>query len=81
MYQVPPFNEQPSVQAITSDIAVLLNDWIEEAKRPQSSTARRELPVGRIDVAVGQYLSELDASNVDTKVVYEGIKRELRRNW
>ncbi|KAL4070880.1 nucleoporin, partial [Scleroderma citrinum] len=83
MYEshVPPFNEQKSVQAISSDIAVLLNDWIEEAKRPQLSTARHELPVGRIDAAVGQYLSELDSSNVDTKMIYEGIRRELRRNW
>ncbi|KAF8846309.1 nucleoporin [Paxillus ammoniavirescens] len=83
MYEshVPPFNHQSSVQAISSDIAVLLSDWLEEAKRPQSLTARAELPVGRIDVAVGQYLSELDSSSTETKVVYESIKRQLRRNW
>ncbi|KIJ68529.1 hypothetical protein HYDPIDRAFT_82110 [Hydnomerulius pinastri MD-312] len=83
MYEshVPPFNSQTSVQAISSDIAVLLSDWLEEAKRPQSVAARAELPVGRIDVAIGQYLSELDSSNSETRVIYEGIKRQLRRNW
>lgn len=81
VYQVPPFNHQASVQAISTDIAILLSDWLEEAKRPQSSTARAELPAGRIDVAVGQYLAELDSSNTETRVVYEGIKRQLRRNW
>ncbi|KAH0838249.1 nucleoporin [Lanmaoa asiatica] len=83
MYEshVPPFNHQASVQAISADIAILLNDWLEEAKRPQSSTARAELPAGRIDVAVGQYLAELDSSNTETRVIYEDIKRQLRRNW
>ena len=81
LFQVPPFNHQASVQAISADIAVLLSDWLEEAKRPQSSTARAELPAGRIDVAVGQYLAELDSSNTETRVIYEGIKRQLRRNW
>ncbi|KAN0100556.1 Non-repetitive/WGA-negative nucleoporin C-terminal domain containing protein [Tylopilus felleus] len=83
MYEshVPPFNNQASVQAISADIAVLLSDWLEEAKRPQSSTARAELPAGRIDVAVGQYLVELDSSNTETRAIYEDIKRQLRRNW
>ncbi|KAG8219746.1 nucleoporin [Butyriboletus roseoflavus] len=83
MYEshVPPFNHQASVQAISADIAILLSDWLEEAKRPQSSTARAELPAGRIDVAVGQYLAELDSSNTETRVIYEDIKRQLRRNW
>jgi len=83
MYEshVPPFNNQASVQAISADIAVLLSDWLEEAKRPQSSTAHAELPAGRIDMAVGQYLAELDSSNNETRVIYEGIKRQLRRNW
>ncbi|KAH7883515.1 nucleoporin [Phlebopus sp. FC_14] len=83
MYEshVPPFNQQTSVQAISADIAILLSDWVEEARRPQSQAARAELPVGRIDAAVGQYLNELDMANTETKTVYEGIKRQLRRNW
>jgi len=79
--QIPPFNDQANVQAISSDIAVLLLDWLEEAKRPQSSIGRGEFPVGRIDVAVDQYLAELEASRAETKTTYEIIKRELRRNW
>ena len=79
--QVPPFNEQVNVQAISSDIAVLLTDWVEEAKRPQSAAARDEFPVYRIDQAVDQYLSEVEPSRTETKTAYEAIKRQLRRHW
>ncbi|KAJ7125656.1 nucleoporin [Mycena crocata] len=85
MYEshVPPFNDQTNVQAISSDIAILLSDWIEDAKRPQSSTGRRvdEFPVSRIDHAVDQYLVELEATRTETKEKFENIKRQLRRNW
>lgn len=56
-------------------------DWLEEAKRPRSSVGRGEFPVGRIDLAIEQYLSELEPSRDQTKSVYESIKRQLRRNW
>ncbi|TBU35136.1 nucleoporin [Dichomitus squalens] len=79
--QVPPFNEQANVQAISSDIAVLLTDWVEEAKRPQSSASRGEFPVFRIDQAVEQYLAELEPSRIETKAAYESVKRQLRRHW
>ncbi|RPD63049.1 nucleoporin [Lentinus tigrinus ALCF2SS1-6] len=79
--QVPPFNEQANVQAISSDIAVLLTDWVEEAKRPQSAAARGEFPVFRIDQAVEQYLAELEPTRTETKAAYEAIKRQLRRHW
>ncbi|CCM05199.1 uncharacterized protein FIBRA_07408 [Fibroporia radiculosa] len=79
--QVPPFNEQANVQAISSDIAVLLTDWIEEAKRPQSAASRGEFPVYRIDQAIDQYLAELEPSRTVTKAAYENLKRQLRRNW
>ena len=80
-FQVPPFNEQANVQAISSDIAVLLTDWIEDAKRPQSAASRGEFPVFRIDQAVEQYLAELEPGRTETKAAYESIKRQLRRNW
>ncbi|KAL1952061.1 hypothetical protein VTO73DRAFT_1210 [Trametes versicolor] len=79
--QVPPFNEQANVQAISSDIAVLLTDWIDEAKRPQSAAARGDFPVFRIDQAVEQYLAELEPGRTETKAAYEAIKRQLRRHW
>jgi len=79
--QVPPFNDQANVQAISSDIAILLNDWVEEALRPQSSVSAGEFPVGRIDSTIDHYLSELEPSRSETKRVYENIKRQLRRNW
>ncbi|KAJ3551449.1 hypothetical protein NM688_g4699 [Phlebia brevispora] len=79
--QIPPFNDQANVQAVSSDIAVLLADWLEEAKRPQSSASKGEFPVYRIDQAVDQYLAELGQGRAETKTAYESIKRQLRRNW
>ncbi|TFK41242.1 nucleoporin [Crucibulum laeve] len=79
--QVPPFNEQPNVQAISSEIAILLIDWVQAALRPQSTIARGDFPVGRIDLAIDQYLAELEPTRTDTKNIYENIKRQLRRYW
>ncbi|KAK2461979.1 hypothetical protein APHAL10511_006442 [Amanita phalloides] len=79
--QVPPFNDQANVQTLSSDIAVLLSDWLEEAKRPQSSVRRGEFPAGRIDVAIDQYLAELEPHRVETRRTYDDIKRQLRRHW
>ncbi|KAF9076202.1 nucleoporin [Rhodocollybia butyracea] len=83
MYEshIPPFNAQANVQAISSDIAILLSDWLEEAKRPNSSVGRSEFPVSRIDSAIDQYIAELNADRVETKARYEVVKRQLRRNW
>ncbi|KZP16809.1 hypothetical protein FIBSPDRAFT_865564, partial [Athelia psychrophila] len=50
--QIPPFNDQSNVQADSSDIAVLLADWLDAAQRPQASVARAEVPVGRIDMSI-----------------------------
>ncbi|KAG6853585.1 hypothetical protein C0991_003109 [Blastosporella zonata] len=79
--QVPPFNDQANVQAISSDIAILLSDWLKEVSRPQSSAARGEFPVGRIDRSIDQYLGELEAGRTETRSLYESIRRDLRRNW
>ncbi|TFK30342.1 nucleoporin [Coprinopsis marcescibilis] len=79
--QVPPFNDQANVQAISEEIAVLLTDWLSEALRPQSSITRAEFPVGRLDLAIGQYLSELEPSRQDTRSAYENVKRQLMRHW
>ncbi|KAG6851190.1 hypothetical protein H0H93_015200 [Arthromyces matolae] len=81
IWDIPPFNDQANVQAISSDIAVLISDWVKEISRPQSSAARGEFPVGRIDRAIDQYLRELEATRVETRLLYESIKRDLRRNW
>ncbi|KDQ63476.1 hypothetical protein JAAARDRAFT_695291 [Jaapia argillacea MUCL 33604] len=78
--QIPPFNDQINVQAVSSDIAILLTDWLRDANRPQAPAAR-EFPVDRIDLAVDQYLSELEPSSSETRATYEAIKRQLRRNW
>lgn len=79
--QVPPFNEQANVQALSSEIAVLITDWLNETLRPQSSISRAEFPAGRMDVAIVQYLSELEPSRAEARAAYENIKRQLRRYW
>ncbi|KAJ8496905.1 hypothetical protein ONZ45_g12257 [Pleurotus djamor] len=80
--QVPPFNDQANVQTISSELAILFADWLEEAKRPQSTlVSRGEFPVGRIDLAINQYLAELEPSRVETRRLYESVKRQLRQNW
>ncbi|KAF7306859.1 Nucleoporin [Mycena indigotica] len=85
MYEshVPPFNDQKNVQAVSSDIAVLLLDWVEDAKRPHSSSGRRvdDFPVGRIHAQVEQYMAELDQSRTETRKTFEHVIRELRRHW
>lgn len=71
---------QENVQLVSSDISILLSDWLEQAKRPQSPAAR-DFPAGQIDAAVDQYLSELESSRTETRTRYQDIKRQLRRNW
>ncbi|EIN14134.1 nucleoporin [Punctularia strigosozonata HHB-11173 SS5] len=78
--QIPPFNEQANVQIISSDIAVLLSDWLENARQPTSSTST-EIPVSRMDMAIDQYMSELEPGRTETRTLYENVKRQLRRNW
>ena len=79
-YQVPPFNDQANVQAMSSDISILLADWLEQAKRPQSPAAK-DFPAGQVDMAVDQYLAELEPHRTETRTRYEDVKRQLRRNW
>ncbi|EAU93155.2 nucleoporin Nup157/170 [Coprinopsis cinerea okayama7 len=79
--QVPPFNDQANVQAISEEIAILLTDWLNEVLRPQSSISRAEFPAGRVDAAIDQYLAELEPTRLETKAAYEDVKRQLRRYW
>ena len=79
--KVPPFNDQANVQAISSEIASLITDWLAEATRPQANLLRSEFPAGRIDSALDQYLSELEPSRVETKTRYENAKRLVRQYW
>ena len=81
LLQIPPFNDQANVQTVSSDIAILLTDWLEDLRRPQSLASRGEFPVYRIDQAVEQYLAELEPTRTETRTLYEAVKRQLRRNW
>ena len=40
-----------------------------------------EFPVFRIDQAIDQYLAELEPGRTETKAIYEGVKRQLRRSF
>lgn len=60
---------------------MLLQDWLEEARRPNSKIGRDEVPAGRVDVAVDKYLAELGTDKTDVRQAYENAKRMLRRNW
>ncbi|KAA1468695.1 nucleoporin [Dentipellis sp. KUC8613] len=77
--QIPPFNTQAAVQTLSAAICILLQDWLEAAKR--SST--EFFPVDRIDSAVDVYLKELQTTEAmkATREGYERVRRELRRNW
>ena len=66
---------------MSSEIAVLITDWIAESTRPQANALRAEFPVARVDSACDQYLSELEPSRTETKVLYENAKRQLRKYW
>lgn len=66
---------------MSSDIAVLLTDWLDDVRRPQSAASRGDFPVYRIDQAIEQYLSELEANRTETKAAYEAVKRQIRRDW
>ncbi len=67
------------MQTLSAAICILLQDWLEAAKR--SST--EFFPVDRIDSAVEVYLKELQTTEAmkATREGYERVRRELRRNW
>ncbi|KAH8835728.1 nucleoporin [Flagelloscypha sp. PMI_526] len=78
--QIPPFNTAANTQAVSADIAVLLSDWVQQARRPMSG-ARADFPVDRIDTQVGVYIEELDQTKLDTLALYQNVKRDLHRYW
>lgn len=80
-YQIPPFNDQENVQTISSDIAILLKDWVEDAKRPQSPLSRGDFPVDLLDRTITKYLEELRPDRKETQAIFEDLKRQLRRYW
>ncbi|THH08723.1 hypothetical protein EW145_g2498 [Phellinidium pouzarii] len=79
--QVPPFNDQENIQMISSDIAVLLKDWVGDARRPQSPLARGDFPVEVIDRTVTKYLEELRPDRKETRINFEDVKQQLRQYW
>jgi len=79
--QVPPFNEQENVQAISSDIAVLLKDWVDDARNPQTLASQGDFPVDLLDRTIGKYLEELSPDRRESRSIFEDVKRQLRRYW
>lgn len=68
------------MQAISSEIAVLLKDWVDDARRPQSSRTDG-LPVDLLDRAIAKYIQELRPDRKDTLVLLEDVRRQLQRYW
>jgi len=80
-FQIPPFNVQEAVQFLSSDIAVLISDWLDQAIRPQSGITRGEFPADLLDEAVNQYLRELEPNRIETRQLYETLSVKIRRNF
>ncbi|KAL5535480.1 hypothetical protein ACEPAF_3574 [Sanghuangporus sanghuang] len=78
--QVPPFNTQKNIQAVSSDIAILLKDWI-EGRQSHSALAGGDLPIDLLDRAIAKYIGELAPDRKETKEIFEDVKRQLRRHW
>lgn len=72
---------QEAVQFLSSDIAVLISDWFDEAIRPQSGIMRGEFPANLLDEAVNQYLRELEPDRIETRQLYETLRVRIRRNF
>ncbi|KAF8587314.1 nucleoporin [Ramaria rubella] len=79
--QIPPFNVQEAVQFLSSDIAILISDWLDQAIRPQSTIARGEFPANLLDETVNQYLRELEPQRTETRELYENLRVRIRRNF
>lgn len=79
--KVPPFNSQENVQAISSEIAVLLKDWVDAARRSQSPRTDEGLPVDILDRAIAKYIQELQPDRRDTLALLEDVRRQLQRYW
>ena len=78
--KIPPFNDQENIQLISTDIAILLKDWVEDARR-SASLERQNMPVELLERTIAKYLEELSPSRKDTKVTFEDVRRQLRRYW
>jgi nuclear pore complex protein Nup155 len=76
--QIPPFNTQANVQAVSSDIAVFLEDWAAATIR-RGGAAMHDFPGGQIDSAITQYMSELDPTRMETKARYEAVRKTIRK--
>jgi len=79
--QVPPYNIQANIQALSADIAILLSDWLNEAVRPRSGSSRAEFRADTIAQVVDGLLREVTPSNSETRKTYEEILRRIRNEF
>jgi nuclear pore complex protein Nup155 len=66
-----------NVQALSTDIAILLLDWLNDATSSRSS--RSEFPVGPIIRLVDSLLKETAPSNTECRKALEEIKLRLQK--
>ncbi|KZS96128.1 nucleoporin [Sistotremastrum niveocremeum HHB9708] len=79
--QVPPYNVQTNVQALSADLAVVLSDWVNSVTRDRTRAARAEFPADKIDRAIDVFLRELAPDRGDTRKLYEEVKLKIRREF
>jgi hypothetical protein len=65
-----------NIQALSTDIAILLRDWLNESTA--SRTSRGEFPVTSISRVIDRLLKEVSPSNAEGRKVYEEIKLRLQ---
>jgi len=79
--QIPPYNLQVNVQALSTDISVLLQDWLSDVVRDRTRAAKAEFPADRIDHAIDIFLKELSPERSETRKLYEELKLTIRREF
>ena len=60
---------------------MLLKDWVEDARRPQSVLSGGDLPIDLLDRTIAKYVEEVAPERKETKAVFEEVKRQLRSYW
>ena len=71
--QVPPYHIQVNVQALTTDMSLVLVDWLNEVTQPGVASRRSEFPADAIQMRVEISIREVAASNAVTKMRYDDV--------
>jgi len=78
MYEsrVPPYHTTVNIQALSTDIAILLKDWLNDATASRST--RDDFPTASVVRVLDSLVKDLSPSNSEGRKVYEEIKQRLK---